>query len=115
MIPHLSFAWWLVCGLTILIAWLFEASFRLFKKRQGPLSNSSDQFLPLLKEKQKLESEVEKLEARPDLDSLPTDAPMGVRYMTRSELKQSQKIQRKKKEIELINERLKSNIGGGNG
>lgn len=37
MIPHLSLAWWLVGTLTLLCAWVFEASFRAFRRLEDEL------------------------------------------------------------------------------
>jgi cation transport ATPase len=103
---------WIV---SILVFVVFVGGIMLTSRAAGARSkdsidstrDSTTQFFLLLKEKQRLESEVEKLEARPDLDKIPINAPMGVRYMTHSELTRSKKIERKKREIELINEKLK--------
>jgi hypothetical protein len=37
MIPHISLSWWLVGALSIVIVWIFEASFRLTRRLEGSL------------------------------------------------------------------------------
>jgi hypothetical protein len=70
-----------------------------------------DSWLDLFQMKRRLEAEVEALEARPDLDNVSIDAPVtAVRVMTRGEMRRVQQIDRKKKDIALINEKLKQGM-----
>ena len=41
VVPHLSLAWWSVVALAILAGWVFEASFRLDRKREATIANLS--------------------------------------------------------------------------
>jgi hypothetical protein len=41
LIPQITLAWWIVVALTILLMWVFEASFKVDKKRQSRIAELS--------------------------------------------------------------------------
>jgi hypothetical protein len=61
----------------------------------------------LYNEKKRLEDELESLEARPDLDNIPINVPLEVGWMTRRDLRNANMVERRKKQITLIEARIK--------
>src|SRR5882757_9496916 len=55
-------------------------------------TQGAEPWLDLFREKKRLEAEVEALKARPDLETVPVDAPLIARRMTRGEMRKAEQI-----------------------